>query len=103
MTDTSRTIEPVFAVVLQDYEALTAAERAGVSHNGHGPEYASYLRVTHEGQTIYLESDAMEPEDASFTRDLKWIKDALLKAYALGVEDGRWGDMEGATEESFRG
>lgn len=31
--------------------------------------------------------DNMEPEDATFMRDLKWIKDELLKAYARGQVD----------------
>ena len=48
----------------------------------------SFLRVAHNGTTIFLKSDAMEPEDASFGRDLGWITSAIKKAYELGVQDG---------------
>ena len=33
-------------------------------------------------------SDRMEPEDASFYRDLRWIKSFLELAYEHGVRDG---------------
>jgi len=58
-----------------------------LSDNGCGKEYASYLIVKHNGTIIRYESDAMEPEDARFYRDLSWIKEALLEAYNLGRED----------------
>ncbi len=81
-------VQTLFKVDLQGYGDLTETERLGVSNNGWGAEYATYIRVTHRGQTILLENDAMEPEDARLSRDLKWIVDALMKAYTLGLEDG---------------
>lgn len=47
------------------------------------------LCVKHEGKVIATESDAIEPEDATFARDLKWIPDLLQTVYELGKQDGR--------------
>lgn len=69
------------------YDDLTDGEKENVPDNGIGKEWAGYIKVTHGGKTILLESDAMEPEDASFGRDLNWIYDALEKAYELGKAD----------------
>ena len=56
---------------------------------GCGREYASYLVLYDaQGQFIQMYSDAMEPEDASFYRDLDWIEDAILNAYQRGIDDG---------------
>ena len=74
-------------VTMPQFEELTDDEQANVSNNGNGKEYAGYLRVTHDGQTILLESDAMEPEDAMFCRDLSWILDIIEKAYEIGKVD----------------
>ena len=69
------------------FEELTEDERKSVSNNGSGKEYASYIRVEHDGKTILLESDAMEPEDAVFFRDLSWIMDIIERAYEIGKID----------------
>jgi len=69
------------------YEDLTDEERSDVSDNGSGKEWAGYIKVTHNGKTILLESDAMEPEDASFGRDLGWVYDIIMRAYELGKKD----------------
>ena len=48
--------------------------------NGVGSEDASYIVIDIEGyQKIY--SDAMEPEDARFSRDLNWIAGELFDMY----------------------
>jgi len=70
-----------------DYEDLTSDEQIFVPNNGFGKKTASYIRVTHKGETICLKSDAIEPEDATFCRDLFWIKNIILKAYELGKQD----------------
>lgn len=77
-----------FNVELEEYQDLSETEKKGVSDNGFGKEYASYLRVTHNGKTLLLESDAMEPEDVRFYRDLAWVKDMIQEAYMLGYRDG---------------
>lgn len=94
MTD-ALTTEQQFRVQVQDYESLSPEEQMAASDNGHGKEWANYIRVTHNGQTLYLENDAIEPEDKSFRRDLNWIVDAILKAYELGRIDGSPADVGG--------
>lgn len=46
------------------------------------------LTVEHAGECIAEEADYMEPEDAIFVRDLKWIEPLLHQVYKLGVSDG---------------
>jgi len=60
------------------YEDLTAEEKEDVSNNGSGKEYAGYILIEDkDGRRIY--SDAMEPEDCTFSRNLSWILDELRK------------------------
>ena len=74
---------------IESYEQLIKEEQENVSNNGCGKEYASYIRVLHNGKTVLLESDAMEPEDAIFCRDLSWIQEIILQSYKLGKIDGK--------------
>jgi len=71
------------------YDDLTEEEKEDQPNNGHGKENASYLKIIHNGEVIALESDAMEPEDVRFTRDLGWIKKLLEKVYNLGEQNGK--------------
>ena len=65
-------------VTVVQFEELTDLEKDSVSNNGCGKEYASYLIIEDEnGRRVY--SDAMEAEDATFNRDLSWIRDELTK------------------------
>jgi len=59
----------------------------GLSNNGCGKEWASYILVSYNDKLLFLESDAMEPEDKSFERDLSWITEALKQAYRIGKEE----------------
>lgn len=81
--------ESKFDVISQSFDDLSDDEKLGVSNNGSGAEYANYLRIVRDGVTIYLESDACEPEDARLSRDYQWVKKAIQDAYAFGLEDGR--------------
>ena len=72
---------------LLSYDDLTQSEKDNVSDNGCGKEYAGYLRVSHNGETIALESDAMEPEDCVFYRDLSWITPLIHKAFTIGRQE----------------
>lgn len=74
-------------VIVQQYEELSETEQNEASDNGFGKEEALYIRMIYDGKTILLESDAMEPEDVTFRRDLGWIKVALFMAYSLGKRD----------------
>ena len=50
-------------------------------------EDSNFLIVTdNAGHVLRLETDSMEPEDASFYRDLSWVKDAIEQAYQLGLQ-----------------
>lgn len=81
-------------VEMLNYEQLTDEEKNGpdISHNGGGAEYATYMRVSQNGHRVALYSDAMEPEDARFSRDLSWVADAIERAYSVGLDDGRNGE-----------
>jgi hypothetical protein len=70
----------VFICQLKD---LSEEEQMGMSNNGSGREYADYLVIEDQGHRVVY-SDAMEPEDCKFSRDLKWIKPALEYAYLAG-------------------
>ncbi len=76
----------MFEVKLQGAEDLTEKELADMPNNGCGREYATYLRVVYNGDTILLKSDASEPEDADFSMDFSWIKDAIMMAYGIGCK-----------------
>jgi hypothetical protein len=55
-------------------------------------EYGTWrgtLRIIHKGEVIQEETDGGEPEDQSFYRDWKWVRAAIERAYALGLDDGR--------------
>jgi len=49
-----------------------------LSNCGSGKEYASYL-IIEDGEYKAIYSDAMEPEDATFGRDLHWIVTELRR------------------------
>jgi len=76
-------------VTIEDYEQLSDEEKESAPDSGCGKEYASYIRIIHNNETIRLESDASEPEDRFFHRDLLWIPDVIMEAYRFGKEDAR--------------
>jgi len=77
-----------FEISTPEFYQLTPDEQSSVSNNGCGKEYANYIRIQRNGETVYLESDAMEPEDARLTRDLSWVKEVIQYAYQCGKADG---------------
>ena len=74
-------------VKIAGYSDLTDEQQADAPNKGNGKEYSNYIVVTHGGRTVDVYSDAMEPEDAVFYRDLGWIVGAILEAYELGKKD----------------
>lgn len=70
-----------------DYDGLTEDEKRYAPNNGSGKDMAAYLRITYEDGDSHVESDAMEPEDANFYRDLSWIGVAIKRAYEQGLKD----------------
>ena len=69
------------------YEDLTKDEGSRQPNNGEGREYATYLKIEIPGEFPVYYSDAMEPEDARFGRDLTRVKNALLDAYNAGKKN----------------
>lgn len=61
--------------------------KESLSENGCGSDEAKYLVVRHNEKIIFVESDAMEPEDARFSRDLNWIKGIIELVYKIGYQD----------------
>ena len=66
------------------FEDLDEEEKELVPNNGSGTEY---IKIIHNEKVILLESDAMEPEDATFGRDLNWIYEACRKCYEIGKQE----------------
>lgn len=71
------------------FDELTDNEQAIQPNNGRGKEYASYIKITDGAETLMLLSDAVEAEDARFTRDFNCIVDALEQVYLKGLQDGK--------------
>jgi len=90
-----------FNVELLDFDDLTDDEKGSASDNGYGKECANYIKVTHKGNVIFLESDAIEPEDKSFRRDLNWIIDALKSCYELGKNESNMLSRDRYCDVSF--
>ena len=70
-----------------DFDDLTEEQQEDQPDNGSGKEYANYLKITHGGVVVAIHSDAMEPEDCGFNRDLRWVEGAIKQAYELGKAD----------------
>jgi len=74
----------MFEVRMLNYENLTTEQQEEQPDNGSGKESATYIRVMNEGKVIALKSDAMQPEDCVFYRDLNWITELLRDCYEMG-------------------
>ena len=60
-----------------DFDDLPAwVDKDNLSNNRLGKEYASYI-VIEDGEYKAVYSDAIEPEDACFYRDLSWIVEEI--------------------------
>ncbi len=51
-------------------------------------DFSNFMIVKHGDETISVVGDYMEPEDATFTRNLKWVAELLDEVYELGKSDG---------------
>ena len=65
------------------FNDLTQVQQDDMPNNGGGKEWANYIKVSDGNLLVALQSDAMEPEDATFGRDLSWIASLLQKVYDL--------------------
>ena len=79
----------VLKVELVNYDDLTGSEKEKQPNNGCGKWNATYIKISDAGRTLMILSDAMEPEDATFTRDLWKVVDAINLAYIRGIQDGK--------------
>lgn len=72
-----------------DYDELPDwVSKEDLPDNGSGREYASYLLIE-DGKYKAVYSDAMEPEDARFYRDLGWIKHEIERAASKPRRKGK--------------
>lgn len=76
-------------VNLVSFEDLTEEEKEIQPNNGCGKEYANYIKITDGYKTVMILSDAVEPEDARFSRDFRDVVDAIEEAYKIGIRDGK--------------
>lgn len=76
-------------VDLVQYEHLTEDEKMIQPNNGNGKEYATYIKMSRNGESLMILSDAVEPEDATFSRDFSEVIDAIELAYEIGKQVGR--------------
>ena len=76
-------------VELVKYDDLSKEEQEFQPNNGRGKEYANYVRVSDAGKTLIILSDAVEPEDARFSRDFREVVDAIDLAYKTGIKHGK--------------
>lgn len=77
----------MYQIELLDFEELSEQEQ--LEHYTNRREFITYLRIKHNGKTVRLETDFMEPEDVFFWRELGWVPEALREAYRLGLDDGK--------------
>ena len=70
-----------------EFDDLTDEQQEDQPDNGIGKEDASYIKIAHDSVVVAIYSDAMEPEDCRFFKDLKWIKSAIIDAYERGKAD----------------
>ena len=76
----------MFKVEVMGFDKLTEDEKKDQPSNGNGKEYSCYIKITNGDEVVAIYSDAMEPEDCTFCRDLSWVADAIESAYKLGKE-----------------
>lgn len=78
-----------FEVKKCSYDELPEELKKDASNNGCSAEDAGYLLILNKGKVLHVFSDAMEPEDARFSRDLSWIKKTIEEAHQIGYNEGQ--------------
>ena len=51
-------------------------------------DIALFFVVRKEGKSLFVKCDLMQPEDARFNRDLKWVPELAKLMYNQGLEEG---------------
>lgn len=86
MTDLDKTAKRVKIARVCGREDLPEwVNRNYLSENGNGSEWANYI-VIEDGDYRAFYSDAMEGEDATFSRDLGWIVGEINRAKNGGIK-----------------
>ena len=67
------------SVKMCKYNDIPADRREEQPSNGCEKEQATYLVIEWDDGAIQIQSDAMEPEDCRFYRNLSWVKRTLEK------------------------
>jgi hypothetical protein len=75
-----------FKVEMVDWEGLPETYKQMV-YQHRKDDYNCYLLIYRNNEPPQVETDGMEPEDATFFRDLSWIQPSLEQAYKWGLED----------------
>lgn len=76
-------------IELVKFGDLTDEEKEEQPNNGCGKDNARYIKLSNAGKTLMIISDAVEPEDATFTRDFRKVINAIQLAYKCGISDGK--------------
>jgi hypothetical protein len=71
------------------FHQLPEDVKEDMPNNGCDKEDASYIHIEWDDGTHSYYSDAMEPEDARFSRDLFWIISVLKEMYQEGINKGK--------------
>ena len=74
-------------IISCQFSDLSEDEKKDVSDNGNGKEEAGYIKIIQDGEVILLKSDAMEPEDCMFAKDLNWVHKACRRCYEIGQKE----------------
>lgn len=68
-------------VLVCEFKDLTTEEQEDFYDDG----YRKYLVITWDDGKREIYTDGMEPEDATFGRDLAWIPSLIERAYKKGL------------------
>jgi len=85
------------------FHQLPEDAKEDMPSNGCDKEDAGYIHIAWDDGTHEYHSDAMEPEDAKFSRDLAWVVTLLKKVADLSFDAGRdyeWGRLKEQENQS---
>lgn len=67
-----------------EYDKIPKADKEHIEQPYSTWDMFTWMLIEWPDWTIEVFDDRMEPEDASFGRNLSWIKPTILKAFKLG-------------------
>ena len=78
-------VNPEFVAEIVKWEDLNTEQRRQMLDKDIGNEESNYLRILHYNSTVFICSDMMKLEDATFLKDLKWLPNILRLVFFLGT------------------